>query len=764
LNTIQRRAEGNPFFVEEIVRMLIDQGVLVKKEGSKQWCVGAQSEDALSELASPATPPEDTLIDQHYILPLPRLPDTIQGVLAARVDLLSHIEKLVLQCASIVGRTFWLSAVLELAEDLEREVVLQTLEQLTWRDFIEENEKQTRGPLEEEESFGFKHVLIRDVVYNNIPRNRRSQKHAQLALWLEEQVAGRQEAFADLLAYHYQQALVNWSTTLRVHTIHATGSELSREEADSASRLLVLTRAELVKRAIRYLTLAGDKAYHGYYTIRAIQAYTEALELLQENDADALTLSRMHRKLGHAYTQRSTVDDAWREYRQALELLQDQPEGAREDQLILYLHLSELSTRWYGWFDIYPDMQDARRYINAGLRLLEGQPPSGYLAELHTYLSMWHVRQFKPARPEQRIEMAAQALSCALEGLRIAEEAQDTISTWIALDALGFIYGKQHNYTEAHNTQHRRQSLQDLIKSRAELYDLYGSLGSAHYLISDYPTAASWFGQAWQVAQTMESPSMLLSSMWGRLHVWYAWNRADEACEAARRMLQVNEQYQPQDKSGQLYALEILAELTYRAGKTEESEQLLRQYKHVYEQYCPNVPMLLPGIHAAHRDWSLAVAELSEIVRKAEPFPAPDALALMAEYAVLANMPAEELEELCARAVRVAEHAGMRKFLAIALRARGRMQLERASWDKAGQDLLRALASFKELDLPWQQGITLICLGQFHQRQAAQPASEHHNALARLYLEQALGFFESLGAVYDTRHARELLEEARVVV
>ncbi len=43
---------------------------------------------ALGELASPAAPPDDTLIDQHYVLPLPRLPDTVQGVLAARIDLL----------------------------------------------------------------------------------------------------------------------------------------------------------------------------------------------------------------------------------------------------------------------------------------------------------------------------------------------------------------------------------------------------------------------------------------------------------------------------------------------------------------------------------------------------------------------------------------------------------------------------------------------------------------------------------------------------
>ena len=786
LHTIQRRAEGNPFFVEEIVRMLIDQGVLVKKEGHNTWCIGSQSEDALSELASPATPPEDTLLDQHYILPLPRVPDTIQGVLAARVDLLSQIEKQVLQCASIVGRTFWLSAVSELAEDLDRAVVLHTLEQLVRRDFIEESEQATRGPIEEEESFSFKHILIRDVVYNNIPRNRRSHKHAQLALWLEERVADRQETFADLLAYHYQQALANWAVALHVHTIHHTDGELSREEEGSHSRLLVLSRAELTERAIRYLMLAGDKAYRSYYTIRAIQAYTEAIELLRDHEGDTRILARVYQKLGHAYTQRSTMDDAWCAYLNALKLIQDQPEIAHKDLLCIYMHLAELATRWYGWFDSELDMEEVRSYIDAGLKLLEGQPPSGDLAAFLTYLSLWYARQFKPAQPEQRLELAENALQHAVEGLHIAEEAHDIVSTWLALDALGFIYHKQHRYKEAHETEHRRESLQSLIKSREERYDVYASLGSAHIAIGSYHSAVTWFGRAWQIAQTMESPSLLLSSMNGRLRVWYQWNREDEAREVANNILQMSEQYQ-QDRSWQLPALEVLAELAYRAGKTEESEKLMQRHRQVFEQSNPQPTLLsgsqamransencaqpmmrLPGIYAARGDWSLALADMREIVRRAEPFPSPEALAHLAEFAVLANEAVEEQSAFCARAIIVAEQSGARKFLAVALRARGRMQCAQKNWGEAEQDLRQALDGFKELDLPWEQGETLVCLGQLHQQQARlnseRSAHEKHCGLARFFLGQALGFFESLHAVHDTRRVREMLEDAQVAV
>lgn len=771
LHTIQQQAEGNPFFVEEIVRMLIDQGVLVK-EGDT-WRISEQNEEALSGLASPAAPPDDSLIDQHYILSLPHVPDTIQGVLAARVDLLSLVEKQVLQCASIIGRTFWTSAILELAENLERDIVQQTLEQLIQRDFVEESEKQERSPIASEQSFSFKHILIRDVVYNNLPRIRRSQKHAQLALWLEEQVADRLENFVELLAYHYQQALLNWSATLHIHTINPSESDIGREEESKSSRTVSLTKPELVERTIHYLTLAGDKAYHSYYTIRAIQAYSEALELLQGHEASPHTIAGMHLKLGHAYIQRANADEAWREYLQALTLLKAQDSVDHADLLKLYMNLAELATRWLGWFNTWLDMDEVRSFIDEGLRLLAGQPPSAEQAAFLIYQAEWYIRQMKFVPSEQRADLAEHALQSGLEGLSIAEAVNDTDATWLALDALGFIYDKQHNYREGHTIQHRRQTLQAMIHGREELFDLYTSLGWSHTHISEYATAASWFGQAWRIAQTMESPSMLLDSMNGRLSAWYDWDRWDEAREAAISILHASEQYQ-QDENWQLSALAVLAELAYRTGDQEESELLLRQYRRLYEQAtapstltptstpsalacAPEQPALMPAIHAAHEDWPQALADQQEIVRLAEPFPSPGGLARLAEFSVLAEAPVEEQQAICTRAVSLAAQAGARKSLAIALRARGRMHLAREQWERAEQDLRQALETFRSIDLPWEQGQTLACLSQFYQCRATKEpaASAHHLSLSRLFREQALGFFESLHAVHNARRMSE---------
>ena len=786
-HSIQRRAEGNPFFVEEIVRMLIDQGVVIKQDGC--WRVSKQNEAALSELASPATPPDDTLIDQHYVLPIPRLPDTVQGVLAARVDLLSRVEKQVLQDAAIIGRTFWLQGLLELAGDLDSETVFTTIETLIRHDFIVEAEKSIRSPIPHDRIFSFKHILIRDVVYNNIPRARRSQKHMQLAVWIEQKTGENTDQFAELLAYHYKQALALWSASLLARTGDDEDVTLN-----AAKGLPQLARSELILRTIKYVTKAGDQAYHSYYTIRAIQAYTEALDLLIENDAQPTTIAQMHQKLGDAYAQRTNADEAWHEYTHALDLILSGPHMSKQDLLAyytthdhsgtqsaslkvlasetvandtpaiannllcLYARMAELATRWLGWFKRSPDIEVVHVYIEAGLKLLEGQPPDGNHAAFLTYQALWYIRQLKPASSQQRPEIAEHALESIREALHIAEEVEDTTALWITLDALAFIYEHQHKYKDVHEAQHRRQQLASLIEGREELHDLYISLGIAHRNISDYPEAVKWLGHAWRIAQMMESPSMLIYSMLCRMYVWYEWNRWDEVREVAYQIMQMTEQYQLDD-GWLLDALETLADIAYRTGNKEESDSLLRQYKRLAEQRDIK-PELTRSILLAREDWERASADFKEALRNSEPYPKPNVLALLAELVVITGESAATQLTLCERAVELARQSGTRKYQAVALRARGRMYLEQQQWDEAERDLYQALKDFELLDLPWERGQTLYCLGMFYTRHAAivnaanVEGSAADTGLAHLFFEQALGFFESLKAVHNAARAR----------
>jgi class 3 adenylate cyclase/tetratricopeptide (TPR) repeat protein len=168
---VVERAEGNPFFVEELVGTLIDRGVLERSDGS--WTFG--------ELPAGFS-----------------VPDSIQAVLAARIDLLPEAEKAALQAASVIGRTFWTGPVYELVAGESPNIGL-----LEERDFVR---RRAGSTLAGEREYVIKHALTREVAYGSLPKARRARMHADFAAWLERSAEGRDE-LAPLLAHHYFEAV-----------------------------------------------------------------------------------------------------------------------------------------------------------------------------------------------------------------------------------------------------------------------------------------------------------------------------------------------------------------------------------------------------------------------------------------------------------------------------------------------------------------------------------------------------------------------------
>jgi class 3 adenylate cyclase/tetratricopeptide (TPR) repeat protein len=162
LEALLEKTEGNPLFVEETVRMLAE-------------CEGRP----LSEFAE-------------------RIPDTLQALIAARIDRLPPDEKTVLQRASVVGRTFWGGAIEELATEVdELESVLDTL---LLREFIV---PELRSSISGETAYRFKHVLIREVAYAGLSKSARADLHERFAHWLRERAG---EELLEIRAYHLDQA------------------------------------------------------------------------------------------------------------------------------------------------------------------------------------------------------------------------------------------------------------------------------------------------------------------------------------------------------------------------------------------------------------------------------------------------------------------------------------------------------------------------------------------------------------------------------
>jgi class 3 adenylate cyclase len=153
------RAGGNPLYAEEFARMVAERG-----------------DDAGGDLP---------------------LPESLQGLIAARLDALGPDEKTLLQDAAVVGKVFWPGALGGAAGALD-----DALYALERREFIR---RERRSAVGDEIQYAFRHVLVRDVAYGQIPRAVRAEKHERVAAWIEANVRG--EDAAEQLAHHYLSAL-----------------------------------------------------------------------------------------------------------------------------------------------------------------------------------------------------------------------------------------------------------------------------------------------------------------------------------------------------------------------------------------------------------------------------------------------------------------------------------------------------------------------------------------------------------------------------
>jgi len=177
--------DGNPLYIEEFIKMLIEDQAIVKAD--EEWQID------LARLTSIHIPP------------------TLTGILQARLDSLPVDERLVLHRASVIGRVFWDAAVEYLAEnDRSDDMQANTptavlLDRLRSREMVDQRKESA---FEKTREYLFKHALFRDVTYEGVLKRQRSLYHAHAARWLEAvtQRSGRADEFSVLIADHYDRA------------------------------------------------------------------------------------------------------------------------------------------------------------------------------------------------------------------------------------------------------------------------------------------------------------------------------------------------------------------------------------------------------------------------------------------------------------------------------------------------------------------------------------------------------------------------------
>jgi class 3 adenylate cyclase/tetratricopeptide (TPR) repeat protein len=248
LAALLSRSGGNPLYVEEYVRMLLDQNML--EMVGPNW-----------ELTTPDLP----------------LPDSIQAIVAARLDALPRAEKALIQDAAVVGKGFWLGALAAL-EGEQRLSAEGRLDELERKELIR---RESESVVQSEPQYSFRHIIVRDVAYGQIPRSSRAEKHRRAAKWIESLAPDRTEDRAEMLAHHYLNAL---------QYTRATG-----EAADA-----------LVKRTATALREVGDRSLSLHTFAKAAHFYAEALTLTPTDGPERAELlfhlgtARFHAESGGA--------------------------------------------------------------------------------------------------------------------------------------------------------------------------------------------------------------------------------------------------------------------------------------------------------------------------------------------------------------------------------------------------------------------------------------------------------------------------------
>src|SRR4051812_26675345 len=320
VKAVAERAGGNPFFAEEMVRRLNEEGT-------------------------------DTA---------DRLPDTVHALLAARLDSLEPIERQIVQQAAVAGQTFWEGGLAPLAAETGADLP-EVLASLHDKDIIMPL-AGGESELEDEREMAFKHVLIRDVAYGMLPKAVRCRKHFEVGNFLEERAGDRADEMANLLAEHYWRAAVLGDeaglTNEELVPVHRKALHFLEMAGDAAASLY--SNAEAVDRyasargircphdpaaVARIGEKQGDVALRMGHVDEAIEVWSECLEY-QRAQEELERVGDLHRKIGAALWHKGETRQAIEHYQKGINLLKDGPpclELVRlyEEAASLYMHTGD---------------------------------------------------------------------------------------------------------------------------------------------------------------------------------------------------------------------------------------------------------------------------------------------------------------------------------------------------------------------------------------------------------------------------------------
>jgi class 3 adenylate cyclase/tetratricopeptide (TPR) repeat protein/Cdc6-like AAA superfamily ATPase len=495
---IIKLAAGNPFFVEEIIKNLIEKGDLEYRDG--HWY----------------TNDEDGGFD---------IPDTVEGVLRSRIDNLPDQEKKVIQRASVVGEVFWRRIVTELMTY----AVGDFLADLEKRDLIH---RRLESIFEDDLEYIFKHVLLHETVYKSLLHRERRELHLKTAKWIESNYSDRIQAYQSLVANHFEnggapeQAAVHYFEAAR----HAASLYANEDAKLFFAKTVENTQdGDLTRRA--YLEW-GNVCLETGKPHESIDLFTAALGYCDSTAERAEIMERM----GSAHEKLSEYPRSLEYFDDSLTLLKDEPPSLLQSKTlygIAWVHYlrgdfrealdnitraEEVIAR-VGGDDIVSDRARARisnihgSILNELKRLDEGreyQSRTLALYEKHGDLLGMQSVLNNIATVEMEEGRYGAALEMLERSYEIAERCGDRLGQAINCNNMASIFTTFGRFDRAEELYTRYLEMNAIINNRlGDGYANYG-LASLSRLRGEYDKAENHFHRAIEIYDEVGAQRMTL--------------------------------------------------------------------------------------------------------------------------------------------------------------------------------------------------------------------------------------------------------------
>jgi class 3 adenylate cyclase/tetratricopeptide (TPR) repeat protein len=511
------KTEGNPLFVEETVRMLLEEGA----DGGE------------------------------------RIPDTLQALIGARIDRLPAGQKIVLQRGSVIGRTFWAGAIDHLSPEYDADELEDILDDLLLRDFVT---REARSTIRGESAYRFKHVLIREVAYGGLSKSGRAEYHTRFAEWLRERA---DKEVLEIRAYHLDHACALYAEldghppAELAHTaakaLEAAGKRALSRESNVSARKLLLRSVEL-RPTLRRRFLAARAAWQlgdlpvvrDEMTVVVEQAAAEGDRGIQSRALTALSeaAAALDGELGRA----AELADA------ALDVVEDDDHEGRFGALDRRARVA----RWAG------REAEGEKYEQQALEAARAAGRKDHEARAALQLAGIHVGRMEEDKAEPLIDHA----------LALAEESGSIVARASAAQSKGTLHRVRGEYEEAEGWLTKALDLYRETASVSEIAWTSRQLGLVAWKTGDSQRAEKLLRESIRLLAPMQERGTLCESQRILAQLLLGEGRLDEAEKYA---LAARETVSAEDIVSRATTRVALAQVRAAQGHDEEAEALFRE-------------------------------------------------------------------------------------------------------------------------------------------------------------------------------------------